>query len=221
MDLFEKLDGKLKNHLPNDGVVNYYGPILSDKQVAYYYENMLEKIAWKHDEAIIFNKPLTNDNYIVSQKTTTKLVTTKRKVAWYADKPFEYTYSNVTKKALPWTEELLELKCLVEEKSGHIYNACLLNLYHDGSEGMAWHSDAEKNLKPEAAITCLSLGAERKFSLKHKKTKESVSLFLQAGSLLIMLGKTQQYWLHRLPTTKTVVSPRISLTFRSIVTNDA
>ena len=145
-----------------------------------------------------------------------KKIITKRKVAWYGDIPFPYTYSNTTKTALPWTKELLELKALVEKESGETYNSCLLNLYHDGSEGMAWHSDAELDLKKNGAIGSLSMGAVRKFAFKHKKTKESISQVLQHGSLLVMKGETQTHWLHRLPPTKVIFTPRINLTFRTI-----
>lgn len=174
---------------------------MSYQQAVAYYNCLLNDIEWKNDEAIIFGKHIL----------------TKRKVAWYGDHPFEYTYSNVTKQALVWTKELLELKMLAEEKSGEHFNSCLLNLYHNGDEGMAWHSDAEKDLKKNGAIASLSFGAERKFSFKHKATKESISLTLENGSLLIMKDTTQTNWLHRLPPTKTTQKPRINLTFRSIV----
>jgi alkylated DNA repair dioxygenase AlkB len=117
---------------------------------------------------------------------------------------------------LPWTKDLLELKKIVEQHSGATYNSCLLNLYHSGKEGMAWHSDAEKDLKKHGAIGSLSLGAARKFSFKHKETKEKVSLILEHGSLLVMKDNTQTNWLHRLPPTKLVRLPRINLTFRTI-----
>ena len=146
-----------------------------------------------------------------------KHIVTKRKVAWHADHPFTYTYSGTTKRALPWTTELLELKALAEKRTGADFNACLANLYHDGSEGMAWHSDGEKDLKKNGTIGSLCLGAERKFSFKHKATKETVSLVLEHGSLLVMQGTTQTYWQHRLPPTRKVTSPRINLTFRSMV----
>lgn len=189
------------NLLPADGIVNYYGKILEPAESEYYLEKMLSEIAWKNDEAIIFGRHLI----------------TKRKAAWYGDKPYEYTYSNTTKQALPWTKELLELKTLVEQASGTRYNSCLLNLYHDGQEGMAWHSDDEKDLGKDSAIASLTLGAERKFSFKHKQTKETVSLVLEHGSLLVMKGTTQTYWLHRLPPTKKVATPRVNLTFRTMV----
>jgi alkylated DNA repair dioxygenase AlkB len=201
MNLFETSFDSSINLLPFDGTVNYYGCILKKEEANFYYSNLLEKIDWKNDEAIIFGK-----KYI-----------TKRKVAWYGDQPYEYAYSNITKKALHWTKELLELKKIVEQESGEQYNSCLLNLYHNGDEGMAWHSDAEKDLKKNGAIGSLSFGAERKFSFKHKGNNETVSVLLEHGSLLVMKNQTQSYWLHRLPPTKKIFQPRINLTFRSIV----
>ena len=196
MDLFNTSP----NILPFDGDVNYYGPILSIEKSQYYFEKLLSNIHWDHDKAIIYGT----------------LILTKRKVAWYGDKPFEYTYSKTTKRALLWTKELLELKEIVEEKTGETFNSCLLNLYHNGEEGMAWHSDGETDLKKNGAIGSLSLGAERKFSFKHKTTKQSVSILLEKGSLLVMKGITQNNWQHRLPPTKKVKTPRINLTFRTI-----
>src|SRR5699024_713386 len=111
---------------------------------------------------------------------------------------------------------LLELKNKIEEETGEEFNSCLLNLYHDGSEGMGWHSDDESDLKKNGTIGSLSLGAKRKFVFKHKTTKEKVEVFLDHGSLLLMKGETQRYWLHTLPPTKKVKSPRVNLTFRTI-----
>ena len=144
------------------------------------------------------------------------MIVTKRKVAWYGDKPFKYTYSKTTKSALPWTKELLELKDIIEKKTGETFNSCLLNLYHNGEEGMAWHSDGEKDLKKNGAIGSLSFGTDRKFTFKHKATKQIVSILLEKGSLLVMKGTTQTNWLHRLPPTKKIKDPRINLTFRTI-----
>ncbi|MFW0739572.1 alpha-ketoglutarate-dependent dioxygenase AlkB family protein [Flavobacterium sp. T12S277] len=202
MDLFNPHTDETTNLLPKDGTVNYYGKLFSRTDSNRYLEVLLDTIEWKNDEAVIFGK----------------LILTKRKVAWYGDSGFEYTYSNTTKKALSWTTELLELKAIMEEKTGETFNSCLLNLYHSGEEGMAWHSDAEKDLKKNGAIASVSFGAERKFAFKHKETKETVSLLLEHGSLLVMKGTTQTHWLHRLPPTKTVSKPRVNLTFRTIVT---
>jgi alkylated DNA repair dioxygenase AlkB len=81
---------------------------------------------------------------------------------------------------------------------------------------MAYHSDGEKMMKKDGAIASLSLGAERKFSFKHKKNKQRIDVILERGSLLVMKEGTQTNWLHRLPPTKKVNSPRINLTFRTI-----
>lgn len=201
MDLFNDAAFDLANLLPRDGEVYYYGKVLTDKAAETFYQKLWHHIEWRHDEAIIFGKK----------------VVTKRKVAWYGDRSFSYTYSKITKQALPWTPELLELKALVEQKTGTTYNSCLLNLYHTGEEGMAWHSDGEKDLKKHGTIASLSLGATRKFGFKHKQTKETRWMQLEPGSLLTMQGTTQDHWLHRLPPTKKVHSPRINLTFRTIV----
>ncbi len=201
MDLFGSTTDHTTNILPNDGTVNYYGKIFSLTEANHYLANLLNNIEWKNDEAFMMGK----------------LIITKRKVAWYADTDFEYTYSNITKRAIPFTKELLELKSFIELRSGETFNSCLLNLYHTGEEGMAWHSDAEKDLKKNGAIASVSFGAERKFAFKNKTTKETVSVFLEHGSLLMMKDATQTNWLHRLPPTTKTNKPRVNLTFRTIV----
>jgi alkylated DNA repair dioxygenase AlkB len=189
------------NLLPFDGEVNYYGKIIAAKESAHYYGKLLNTIEWKNDEAIIFGRHII----------------TKRKAAWYGNDNYSYTYSNTTKHALPWTKELLELKELTEKITGTTFNSCLLNLYHTGEEGMAWHSDDEKSLGKNTSIASLSFGAERKFSLKHRQTKRSLSLILESGSLLVMKGATQTNWLHCLPKSKKIKTPRINLTFRTMI----
>jgi alkylated DNA repair dioxygenase AlkB len=201
MDLFSSGPDENFNLLPKDGIVNYYGKVFSLQEANHYFDCLLTTLEWKNDEAVIFGKRII----------------TKRKVAWYGDQNFEYTYSNTTKLALPWTKELLELKTVTENKTGEKFNSCLLNLYHNGDEGMAWHSDAETTLKKNGAIGSLSFGAERKFSFRHKQTKETVSILLEHGSLLVMKGPCQTNWLHRLPPTKLITKPRVNLTFRTIV----
>ncbi|HEU0137067.1 MAG TPA: alpha-ketoglutarate-dependent dioxygenase AlkB [Flavobacterium sp.] len=189
------------NLLPYDGETLYFGKVLTLDQAQHYYDILMATIRWKHDEAVIFGKHII----------------TKRKVAWYGEAGFEYTYSNTTKSAIEWTHELLELKRIVEKISGTTFNSCLLNLYHDGDEGVSWHSDNEKALGTNTIIASISLGAERKFMFKHKNTKETIPVFLENGSLLVMQGETQQHWLHSIPKTKKISTPRINLTFRKFI----
>jgi len=187
------------NLLPYDGEALYYGHIMPENEARNYFNILLETLSWQNDEAVIYGKRFV----------------TKRKVAWYGDNNYAYTYSNTTKQALPWTPALLELKSVAEELSGTKFNSCLANLYHDGTEGMAWHSDNEKALGENTVIASLSFGAERKFSFKHKKTGAKAEVILQNGSLLVMKGTTQTHWLHRLPPSVRVKSPRVNLTFRT------
>ena len=201
MQLFDIEADPKHNHLPYDGTVQYYGKVIQEMVADDYFEKLMQNIAWENDQAIILGRQIT----------------TKRKVAWYGDQGYEYTYSNVNRYALPWTVELLELRQRVQQLTGERFNSCLLNLYHTGEEGMAWHSDDETDLKKNGAIASLSFGAERKFAFKHKQSKEKVELYLEHGSLLVMKDTTQSHWLHRLPPTKKVTTARINLTFRTIV----
>lgn len=199
MDLFDQ--DRISNLLHKDGTVNYYRNVLTHNEANRYFDLLLQNILWRNDEAVIFGK------HIVA----------KRKVAWYGDSDYLYTYSNTTKQALVWTKELSDLKQRVEEVTGTKFNSCLLNLYHNGDEGIAWHSDDEKPLGENSIIASLSFGAERKFSFKHKHTKQTISVVLEHGSLLIMKDDTQTNWLHSLPKSKKITRPRINLTFRTIV----
>jgi alkylated DNA repair dioxygenase AlkB len=199
-DLFAHSITNPDNLLPQDGTVHYYGQVFAQTLSDSYYQALLADIAWRNDEAVIYGKHII----------------TKRKVAWYGDSAYDYTYSNTTKQALPWTDTLLYIKTCIEQASGESYNSCLLNLYHTGSEGMAWHSDGERELKKNGAIASVSFGAVRKFCFKHKETAEVIAIQLAHGSLLVMKDTTQSHWLHRLPTTTRVHTPRINLTFRQM-----
>jgi len=189
------------NLLPYDGIATYYPSVLTLAEADNYFERFLTSIEWKNDEAVVMGRRIV----------------TERKVAWYGDSNYSYTYSGTTKQALPWTAELLKLKQLAEEIVAAKFNSCLLNLYHGGNEGVGWHSDNEKSLVKNATIASYSLGAVRAFRFKHKKTKQNVEIMLEIGSLLAMSGPTQSYWLHSLPKSAKVTEPRINLTFRLIV----
>lgn len=196
MDLFPA-DAN-ENLLPRDGEVNYCGRIFDDLEEDRVFLNLMNEVPWESDEVVMFGKKII----------------TARKVAWFGDEPFPYKYSGTEKVALRWTPLLNDLKRRVEDLSGERFNSCLLNLYHDGSEGMGWHSDDESSIVKDSAIASLSFGVERKFSFKHRETKETTSLMLERGSLLVMKGSTQRFWAHALPKTKKVDSARVNLTFR-------
>ena len=188
------------NIINQDGQAHYFGKIIPAEQNPKYFNELLHKIDWAPEKLVMFGKEIT----------------TKRKVAFYGDSLMSYTYSNKTKQALTWTPLLMEIKELISSYTGSNYNACLLNLYHDGEEGMGWHSDDEKEIVPNSSIASLSFGAERKFAIKHKISKETQSILLENGSLLEMLGSFQKNWLHSMPKSKKIIDSRINLTFRQM-----
>lgn len=200
LTLFDNPADKSKNLLPYDGEVNYYGKIIPMNEATSYFKQLYNTTEWQSDKVKIFGKEIVM----------------KRKMAWYGTHGYDYTYSNVKRRALIFTEELKELLNIVELTTGERFNSCLLNLYHNGQEGMGYHSDDEREMKEYGAIASLSLGAERKFSFKHKETKKRIETSLEHGSLLLMKGETQKYWLHSLPISKKIIYPRINLTFRSV-----
>jgi alkylated DNA repair dioxygenase AlkB len=139
-----------------------------------------------------------------------------RLTAWHGDAP--YTYSGVTLAPAPWTPALATLRDRLVAETGERFNSVLCNLYRDGADSMGWHADNEKELGPTPVIASVSLGATRRFVLRHaKKTQPAVSLALPSGSLLVMGGTLQAHWRHALPKAPDVTLPRINLTFRRIV----
>ena len=186
------------NLLPFDGEL-YYIPNFLNTGTAYELVEVLHKeINWVNEEVILFGKKIE----------------LTRKVAFYGDNGLSYKYSGHIKKAIEWTPALGILKNKISEYTQAPFNACLCNFYHNGNEGMGWHSDNEKELVEEASIASISLGDSRDFVLKHKATKENIRVHLDHGSLLIMKGTIQNHWLHALPKTKKSLNPRVNLTFR-------
>ncbi|MCB1141193.1 MAG: alpha-ketoglutarate-dependent dioxygenase AlkB [Leptospiraceae bacterium] len=191
-----------KNHsnlLPADGCVIYYGKIFSDPISELYLKKLLESLPWQKDRLKLYNREIITD----------------RKSVWMGEDSFTYTYSGYSRTAIPFTEEIIKIKKLIEHKTNIHFNSCLCNLYHDGREGMSFHSDDEKELGKNTSIASVSFGAERKFVFKHKITAEKISILLERGSLLLMKDETQSFWLHSLPKASKVIIPRINLTFRT------
>lgn len=200
MDLFQNPD---ENLLPQDGTLLDLGCIYSIEESQRLFDELLTSANWKNDEVTLFGK-----KHITARKT-----------AWYGTKDFAYTYSNSTRFAEPFTGALLGIKGKVEDHLKESFNSCLLNLYHDGNEGMGYHADDEKDLVRHGSIASLSLGATRKFVFKHNTQALKKELILHPGHLIVMKDEIQDFWKHALPKSKKVKAPRINLTFRNIRTN--
>lgn len=146
-----------------------------------------------------------------------KTLLTPRLTAWYGDPRSVYRYSGSRFDPLPWTPPLLEMKTRVESHTGAVFNSVLLNYYRDGSDSVAWHSDHEEELGDKPLIASVSLGQERKFEFRKKLDHRlKYALKLGNGSLLIMKGRLQDEWEHRIPKSSAPMIPRIGLTFRMI-----
>lgn len=189
-----------ENLLPYDGEALYYPGIISPGNSEPIFRELMDQIEWEHDRVRMFGKEII----------------TKRKVAWYGDRPYTYRYSGNTKRALEFTPLLMKLKRLATTVARQEFNSCLLNLYHDGTLGMSWHRDNEKELLKDGCIASYSFGSTRKFVLRHRTTGEKAEIFLDDGSLLLMRGVIQEHWEHRLPPSKKIADPRINLTYRYI-----
>jgi alkylated DNA repair dioxygenase AlkB len=188
------------NVLPKDGCAHYFPGVFDPNSSEHLFKTLLHSLDWQADQLVLFGKSIT----------------TGRKVVWVGDEGCSYTYSGVKKNPQPWTPTLLAIKREVQAIAKCEFNSCLLNLYHDGTQGMGWHSDDEKELVKTAPIASLSLGAERKFTFRHKADKTSTSLVLENGSLLLMHSPTQAFWHHSLVKTTRPLTARINLTFRQI-----
>lgn len=143
-----------------------------------------------------------------------RAVAQPRLTAWHGDAA--YSYSGLRLAPLPFTPLLLEVKAAVEAASGHRFNSVLLNYYRDGRDSMGMHSDDEPELGRNPAIASLSLGAARDFILRHKRSKRTVKLALDDGSLLLMAGSTQHHWQHGINKSARPIDARLNLTFRYI-----
>lgn len=148
-----------------------------------------------------------------------RLVDSPRLSCWMGDPGAGYTYSGTRFEPHPWPSPLLHgIRTRLSRELGTAFNSALANRYRDGRDYMGWHSDNEAALGPRPVIASLSLGASRRFVLKHRQDPaRKLELNLPHGSLLVMRGDTQRDCRHSLPRTAKPVGERINLTFRQIV----
>lgn len=146
-----------------------------------------------------------------------RTVASPRLSCWVGDADAVYTYSRTRFEPRPWTRRLAALRAALRDCCAQDFNSVLCNLYRDGRDSMGWHSDDEAELGAEPTIASLSLGATRRFRLRHKRDPAlRLDLDLPAGSLLLMSGATQRHYRHDLPRALRVTGPRLNLTFRCI-----
>ncbi|MEZ4795843.1 MAG: alpha-ketoglutarate-dependent dioxygenase AlkB [Flavobacteriaceae bacterium] len=190
------IDLKLK-----DADVWYFPNLFNEEESNFYFNNLLHNTTWQQDHITVFGKAYKQP----------------RLTALYASNKNHYSYSNITMYPHVFTKDLLEIKYKIETVIDKNFTTCLLNLYRNGQDSNGWHADNEKELGKNPVIASVSFGANRMFNLKHRYDKDlKHKLVLEHGSLLIMKGVTQHFWLHQIPKTKKKVEARINLTYRII-----
>ncbi len=199
MELFPEENTIL--NLPNAELV--YAPnLFSQAEADHYFKLLKTQTNWREDDIKIFGK-------IYKQPRLTAL---------YGNDNSPYSYSNITMYPEPFSETILEIKSKVEQHFNCTFNTVLLNLYRNGNDSNGWHADNEKELGKNPVIASVTLGEERPFHFKHRTIKtERHKIILKHGSVLLMKGEMQHYWLHQIAKTKKKINQRINLTFRTIL----
>ena len=188
-----------KTIFQHDGI-KYIPDFLSSRESIALFNQLKDTLEWQEETILMYGKP----------------VKVPRLVCWYGDNNIEYRYSGIKHTGLAWTSELLSLKNKIEQHTRQRFNSVLGNLYRDERDSMGWHADDEKELGDLPCIASMSLGEERLFKIRNKKSRETFGETLVNGSLLIMAGNFQKQWQHSIPKEKTIRGPRINLTYRFI-----
>ena len=192
-----------ENLLPRDGDALLFEAAFVPADADRLFASLGASISWRSEMALVMGRRIA----------------LPRLTAWYGEAA--YTYSGIRNDPAPWTDDLLEAKAVAERCAGAGFNSVLANLYRDGGDSVGWHADDEPAMGDTPVIASISLGAVRRFRLRHKTVPGlSVALDLPHGSCLVMAGATQRCWLHQLPKTTRPVGPRINLTFRRCQTAD-
>lgn len=187
--------------ITEDGELDLIEGFLTGDESAAFGSRLLGELAWHGEEIPLFGRR----------------VAVPRLLCWYGDPGAVYRYSGVSHEPLPWHEVLADLRTRIEAFSGHAFNAVLCNRYRTGRDSMGWHADDEPELGERPFIASLSLGAERLFRIRHRRTARTLDVPLRDGDLLLMGGDLQSHWRHSIPKTARPCGERINLTFRRIV----
>jgi len=186
--------------LPFDGSAILFNQFFDEEFTRSVFDYLYNNTAWEQPEIVMFGK-----------KHKQACLST-----WHSDAGVNYVYSGVERVAHPMNEVLSEIRRRCETAARAKFNSVLVNLYRDGSVGMGWHADNEAVNGREPTIASVSLGATRRFDLRHRQSKHTVKVDLENGSLLVMSGLSQHCWVHQIAKTAKPVGARINLTFRLV-----
>lgn len=198
MDLFDHQVIPLELTPERDSAITFWPNWLPAADADNLLRKSIESIDWRADIIRIVGKQIQ----------------IPRLQQWFGQPGTSYTYSNICMQAVSFPDWIDSLRIAVEEQTGSAFNRALVNYYRDGSDSVDWHADDEPELGPEPVIASLSLGVERVFQLRHRLTKQRISISLPHGSLLMMGAGIQGYWQHRIAKVANLQEPRVNFTFR-------
>ncbi len=189
--------------LPGGGSLHLWPRFLDSESADTLLNNLLHKVAWEQSRIVIGGR-----QHLIPRMN-----------AWFGDANAHYGYSGARLTRQDWFPELALVRENICKLTGLTFNSALLNLYRDGRDSVAWHSDDEPELGADPLIASLSLGATRRFDLRTKTTvgRRQIQIPLIHGSLLLMGAGTQCVWQHRIAKTTGAVGPRVNLTLRNIL----
>jgi len=185
-----------------DGALRYVEQLFSAAEQAHWFAALRDRIPWRQEAIRLFGRERPQP----------------RLTAWHGCPGATYRYSGLRLAPAPWTDDLLTIRARIEAVSEVRFNSVLLNYYRSGRDSMGWHSDDEPELGENPLIGSVSLGAARRFRLRHKTDPSLQMTFeLPGGSYLEMGGALQRHWRHCVPKANVRrAGGRVNLTFRSI-----
>ncbi len=186
--------------LPGDGSAILYPEFLVASEADAILQELITTNSWEQQSLHMYGKSVNEP----------------RLSTWHSTGQ-SYSYSGQTRIAQPWTPTLTTIRARCESHTNHTFNGVLVNFYRNGNDHLGWHSDNELVNGPEPLIASISLGAERRFDLRHRETGEVVTAHLGHGSLLVMSGLSQKCWDHRIPKMPRLTDPRVNLTYRRLI----
>ena len=141
---------------------------------------------------------------------------------WFGPHPYSYSRYTLQNHSFQECLALSNMRDDMEFVFGGPLNSCLVNIYRNGMDSVAWHADDEELFGPDPTIVSVSLGATRTFelctnTLPHTRRFAQYSYELVHGAVLVMKGDIQKNWVHRVPRQHSVNEERWNFTFRSVI----
>lgn len=118
----------------------------------------------------------------------------------------------------PWSKTVKYVRDLASKLIGQEFNHCVIGLFRDQNDSLAYHKDKLLDLEEDSVIISVSFGEDRPIYFKSEKDSSEEIINLKAGSLLAFGQKTNHQFKHTIPKLDEPVGARISLSFRTVAT---